>query len=95
MDESILMMSRDPRKAVDDMHPIVEDQFAGDTGSRKADEEPEIWLTVEEVESYLRVSKTTIYKMIREGAIPAARVGRALRIGQRELNKALLDQEKD
>jgi len=34
------------------------------------------WFTVEEAAEYLRVSKRTIYKMTKEGRLPAFRIGR-------------------
>jgi excisionase family DNA binding protein len=34
------------------------------------------WFTVEEAAEYLRVSKRTIYKLTKEGRLPASRIGR-------------------
>jgi excisionase family DNA binding protein len=34
------------------------------------------WFTVEEAAEYLRVSRRTIYKLTREGRLPAFRIGR-------------------
>ena len=34
------------------------------------------WFTVEEAAEYLRVSKRTIYKLTKEGSLPAFRIGR-------------------
>ena len=34
------------------------------------------WFTVEEAAQYLRVSRRTIYKLTREGRLPAFRIGR-------------------
>lgn len=48
------------------------------------------WLTVEEVGTYLRISRTTAYKMINDCTIPSVRLGRVLRISKHELNDVLL-----
>lgn len=42
-------------------------------------------MTVDEAARYLRVSPKTIYKAIQDGAIPAVRVGRALRLDRERL----------
>lgn len=42
--------------------------------------EPEQLHTVLEVASLLRVSKMTIYRLIRDGSLPALRVGRCFRV---------------
>jgi excisionase family DNA binding protein len=42
-------------------------------------------LTLEEAAALLRVSPNTVYKMCREGKIPAAKVGRQWRILETEL----------
>lgn len=33
-------------------------------------------LTIEEISAYLRIPKSTIYKLVREGRIPCQKVGR-------------------
>lgn len=33
-------------------------------------------LTVEEISEYLKIPKSTIYKLVREGKIPAQKIGR-------------------
>lgn len=33
-------------------------------------------LTIDELSEYLKVSKSTLYKLVREGKIPAQKVGR-------------------
>ena len=42
-------------------------------------------LTVQEVASYLRVSRQTVYTMIREGKIPHFKVGNKVRIKRADL----------
>ncbi len=36
-------------------------------------------LTIEELSIYLKIPKSTLYKLVREGKIPAQKVGRHLR----------------
>ncbi len=36
----------------------------------------EKWLMLEELASYLKVSKSALYKMVQEGRIPGGKVGR-------------------
>lgn len=36
-------------------------------------------LTIEELSVYLKIPKSTLYKLVREGKIPAQKVGRHLR----------------
>lgn len=36
-------------------------------------------LTIEELSSYLKIPKSTLYKVVREGKIPSQKVGRHLR----------------
>ena len=38
------------------------------------------WLTVPEVRKLLRLSRTSVYEMIRGGVIPQRRFGRSLRV---------------
>jgi len=42
-------------------------------------------VTVNEAASTLRVSKSTVYRLIRSGELPALQVGRAFRIPRRAL----------
>ncbi len=42
-------------------------------------------LTVEQAADYLQIHKVTIYKYIRSGMLPAARLGKVYRIFRRDL----------
>ena len=44
-------------------------------GNRMIDEFGDV-LTIEELSSYLRIPKSTLYKLVREGKIPSQKVGR-------------------
>jgi len=40
------------------------------------DEKPGDVLTIEELSTYLKIPKSTLYKLVREGKIPCQKVGR-------------------
>ena len=45
------------------------------------------WLTMKEVAEYLRMGRSTIYKLLREGNLPAHKVGREWRFDAAELDE--------
>jgi len=49
---------------------------------------PEI-MTVEQVAAYLQLSKMTVYKYIREGRLPAAKIGKSYRIRRSDVEAFL------
>jgi excisionase family DNA binding protein len=53
------------------------------------------WFTVEEAADYLSVSKRTVYKLTKEGRLPAFRLGkeRHRRFRKKDLDNALLPDE--
>ena len=53
------------------------------------------WATVAEAAQYLRLSVNGCRKLICAGKIPAVRVGRAVRVDLRELERQLEDQLKE
>jgi len=44
-------------------------------------------MTIKEVADYLRLSKVTVYKMTREGKIPASKIGKQWRYNEAEIDK--------
>ena len=46
-------------------------------------------LTLEELSSYLKIPKSTIYKLVREGRIPAQKVGRHWRFRKQAIDRWL------
>lgn len=50
---------------------------------------PESWLTVPEIAVLLRVSRMTVYRRIETGELPAHRIGRALRIREKDFDAYL------
>lgn len=47
------------------------------------------YLTVEEVAAAMRVSKMTVYRLLRSGELPGVRVGRSFRVPQDALEAYL------
>jgi excisionase family DNA binding protein len=48
-------------------------------------------LTVNEVADLLRVSRMTVYRLIKDGAMPAFRVGRGYRLREEDVHTYLTD----
>ena len=46
-------------------------------------------LTIEELAIYLKISKSTLYKLVREGKIPAQKVGRHWRFRRQAIDRWL------
>lgn len=44
------------------------------------------WLTVAEAAEYLKMGRSTIYKLLKEGKLPAHKAGRAWRFDVKELD---------
>lgn len=49
----------------------------------------EKYLTAREVEQRLRIARHTLYRLIKQGVVPAVRVGGQFRIPETALNAAL------
>jgi len=47
------------------------------------------WLTLEEAAKHLKIDKSTIYRLAREGDLPAHRMGRVWRFDAEELDQWL------
>lgn len=45
------------------------------------------WLTLEELARYLKKGRSTIYRMARDGLLPAQKVGRTWRFDQDEIDR--------
>jgi excisionase family DNA binding protein len=50
------------------------------------------WLTLEELAHYLKRGRSTLYKMAREGKIPARKIGRSWRFDREEVDRWLRQQ---
>ena len=52
-------------------------------------------MTLDEVAKYLRVHKSTVYRMAREGAIPSTKVANQWRFKKARIDEWLMAQEND
>lgn len=50
-------------------------------------------LTIDELAAYLKISKSTLYKLVREGKIPSQKVGRHWRFKKTAIDRWLEDRE--
>jgi excisionase family DNA binding protein len=46
-------------------------------------------LTIEELSDYLHISKSTLYKLVKEGKVPGQKIGRHWRFSKEALDKWL------
>ncbi len=51
-------------------------------------------LTIIELSKYLKISKSSLYYLLRKGRIPAAKVGRHWRFSKKSIDKWLEEKEK-
>ena len=51
--------------------------------------EPSEVMTVDELAAYLKIPKSTLYKLVREGQIPSQKVGRHLRFRKETIDRWL------
>jgi len=49
-------------------------------------------LTIEELSAYLKISKSTLYKLVREGKIPSQKIGRHWRFSKTAIDRWLGEQ---
>ncbi len=64
-----------------------------DSENLSAETRPTI-MTLEEVAKYLRVHKSTVYRMAREGAIPSTKVANQWRFKKARIDEWLLERER-
>jgi len=50
-------------------------------------------LTIEELSAYLKISKSTLYKLVREGKIPCQKIGRHWRFRKETIDRWLDENE--
>jgi excisionase family DNA binding protein len=54
---------------------------------RRADPDLQAFLTTEQVLGYLKTTPRTIYRLIRDGELPAVRIGRQWRFRRADLDR--------
>lgn len=98
MKDDILQMPRDAfpaRTGISDndaeSHENVGAEIRGFAASSTSEtyDLPDGLMDVPQVVEYLRVSKTSVYKLIERQKIPAIRIGRLLRVRKDELDETL------
>ena len=55
------------------------------------DEKPGDVLTIEELSAYLKIPKSTLYKLAREGKVPCQKIGRHWRFRKEAIDRWLED----
>ena len=65
---------------------------SGKQSNANIDRRPTI-MTLEEVAKYLRVHKSTVYRMAREGTIPSTKVANQWRFKKARIDEWLLERE--
>ncbi|OGC21656.1 hypothetical protein A2291_06070 [candidate division WOR-1 bacterium RIFOXYB2_FULL_42_35] len=53
------------------------------------------WLTLQELSEYLSFSKEKLYILLRQGSLPAVKVGRHWRFNRLEIDQWMLKQRSD
>lgn len=98
MKDDILQMPRDAfpaRTGISDndaeSHENVGAEIRGSAASSTSEtyDLPDGLMDVPQVAEYLRVSKTSVYRLIERQKIPARRIGRLLRVRKDELDETL------
>ncbi|RLB95795.1 MAG: DNA-binding protein [Deltaproteobacteria bacterium] len=59
------------------------------------DENPGDVLTIKELSTYLKIPKSTLYKLVREGKIPSQKIGRHWRFRKRAIDRWLEETRSD
>ena len=52
-------------------------------------------LTIDELSVYLKISKSTLYKLVREGKIPCQKIGRHWRFRKETIDKWLDERDEE
>ena len=68
------------------------EQMRRDTADNRPGSAPDEWFTLAELGEWLKISRTSVYRLIRQGHIPSYRIDRAIRIRQRDIEHWLEDE---
>ena len=71
------------------LNALTAEQQRREASERQPGDKPDDWFTLAELGAWLKISRTTAYKLIREKSIPAYRIGRATRIRRRDVERWL------
>ena len=53
------------------------------------DEKPSYVLTIEELSAYLKIPRSTLYKLVRQGKVPSQKIGRHWRFRKEAIDRWL------
>jgi excisionase family DNA binding protein len=53
---------------------------------------PDEWMTQEELADWLKISRTTVWRLIRESHIPVHRIGRTVRVRRSDVERWLIEE---
>lgn len=67
------------------------------TQSHRSSEElnrtsPDEWMTQVELADWLKISRTTVWRLIRKGGIPVHRIGRTVRVRRSDVERWLVEE---
>jgi excisionase family DNA binding protein len=68
------------------------EQVRRDAPASRGGNTPDEWFTLAELGEWLKVSRTTAYRLVREKRIPAYRIGRATRVRRHDVERWLEDE---
>ena len=71
---------------------LAEHRAEAASPQRPSDDE---WLTLAELAAWLKVGRTTLYRLITSGAVPSFRVGRSVRVRRADVERWLEDTRQD
>ena len=74
------------------LNALTADQVHRDAAEAQRGDKPDDWITLAELGDWLKISRTTAYRLIREKHILAYRIGRATRIRRRDVERWLEDE---
>lgn len=74
------------------LNALTAEQLHHDALDSKGGNTPHEWFTLAELGGWLKVSRTTAYRLIRDGRIPVYRIGRTTRIRRRDVERWLEDE---
>ena len=57
----------------------------------KAKSPPDMVMTIEELSQYLKISRSTLYKLAQEGKLPSQKVGRHWRFHREAIDRWLME----
>ncbi len=71
---------------------LTAEQARRDAPDSRHGNTPDEWFTLAELGDWLKVSRTTAYRLARERGIPAYRIGRATRVRRSDVERWLEDE---